>query len=119
MIHHTCTRCGAIDCRRHTIPQRSGSTRQWRVLRARVLALAGHTCQQCGNLAAHADHITARSAGGTDTMHNLQALCGPCNLRKGDARGGREGEAPRTAHPADTRPSSARAGWPRSGAGPQ
>lgn len=114
MIHRACTRCGAINCTRHAVTPRHGSTRAWRVLRAHVLALAGHRCQQCGATATHADHVIARSAGGTDCMSNLQALCGPCNLRKADG----VARAPRTTTPADTRPSSARAGWPHGGAGP-
>lgn len=31
----------------------------------------------------HADHIIPRSKGGADTEENMQAICGPCNSRKG------------------------------------
>lgn len=31
----------------------------------------------------HIDHIVPLALGGRDTVENLQALCAPCNLRKG------------------------------------
>ena len=43
----------------------------------------GHAgrCNSATNL--HYDHVIPWSGGGTDTIQNLQLLCGPCNLRKG------------------------------------
>lgn len=67
-----------------SMPKRNGSTRAWRNTRARVLARDGHTCQQCGQPATQVDHKTPRAQGGSDHEDNLQALCGPCNLEKGN-----------------------------------
>lgn len=44
-------------------------------------------CPKCGeSLKAlfHADHIKAFSKGGKTNMHEMQALCPTCNLKKGD-----------------------------------
>ena len=53
-----------------------------------VLAwMSGGTCAVCGvRLGAgfHADHVVPHSQGGKTATSNGQALCGPCNLRKGN-----------------------------------
>lgn len=43
-------------------------------------------CENCGQPltgAFHADHVLAYSKGGWTVTNNGQALCAPCNLRKG------------------------------------
>ncbi|WP_428994648.1 HNH endonuclease [Klebsiella pneumoniae] len=35
----------------------------------------------------HADHIKPYASGGWTVTKNGQALCGPCNLKKGDRYG--------------------------------
>ena len=84
-----CLRCGALTsagsyCQRHQPPKaRSGSTRQWRNLRARVLYRDRYTCQCCGAPATHVDHVQPVLFGGGDDEGNLRALCGSCNLGRG------------------------------------
>jgi hypothetical protein len=52
--------------------------------KCRCVAVACHGWGMCGSTEEpHYDHITAWSKGGTDTVDNLQILCGPCNRRKG------------------------------------
>jgi 5-methylcytosine-specific restriction endonuclease McrA len=49
--------------------------------------IGGGRCQSCGvPLSAdfHADHIVPFSRGGQTVVNNGQALCPPCNLRKGN-----------------------------------
>lgn len=80
-----CLRCGVLTnagsyCQRHQ--PRNGSTRQWRRVRARILAHQP-TCAICGAPAEHVDHITPVARGGTDHPTNLQALCARHNLEKG------------------------------------
>lgn len=54
---------------------------------ALLSAQQNYRCVTCGEEDSaddfHADHIIPRSKGGADTEANMQALCGPCNLRKG------------------------------------
>jgi superfamily II DNA or RNA helicase len=48
--------------------------------------VAGGRCRQCGTPLTpgfHADHIIPFSRGGKTITKNGQALCGPCNLKKG------------------------------------
>lgn len=60
--------------------------RPWRRIRDAVLLRDGYTCQQCKRLCLpcdlECDHITPTSKGGTDVLHNLQAMCIPCHERK-------------------------------------
>ena len=58
-----------------------GSTRQWRKLRAIILA-EHPQCTLCGGTADQVDHIIPVSRGGTDTRSNLRAVCRLCNLRR-------------------------------------
>ena len=52
-------------------------------VRARVLALSGYRCVECGSPDDLAlDHIYPWSRGGSDDEDNLQALCRPHNSRK-------------------------------------
>jgi HNH endonuclease len=62
--------------------RRNGSTRRWRNTRARVRYRDRWTCQRCGALATHVDHVVPLLFGGADDERNLQALCEHCNLSK-------------------------------------
>lgn len=57
-----------------------------RAQRRLVAWVAAGKCQLCGtplNNGFHADHVVAFARGGKTITSNGQALCGPCNLRKG------------------------------------
>jgi 5-methylcytosine-specific restriction endonuclease McrA len=63
--------------------KKSGSTTAWRKLRQSVIN-RDHCCQMCGTEERlTVDHIVPRVLGGTDSMSNLQVLCGSCNSSKG------------------------------------
>ncbi len=74
--------------------QRDGRSRQargygrlWEKLRAAALARDLHLCQPCKRAgrvtpATEVDHITPKAQGGTDTLENTQAICGPCHRAK-------------------------------------
>lgn len=51
-----------------------------------LCAKHGHKCLACGNQDAllEPDHVTPLERGGTNTIDNIQPLCGACNRRKGD-----------------------------------
>lgn len=56
-------------------------------LRSVLYRVANGRCQHCGNELGpswHADHIVPFSKGGKTVLGNMQALCGRCNMRKGD-----------------------------------
>ena len=65
-----------------------------REVKAAVWQRDGGRCRHCGITDAdavtrtgvhlHYDHIVPFSRNGTDTVNNLQLLCEPCNLRKGN-----------------------------------
>lgn len=64
--------------------------RPWRRIREAVLKRDGFQCQPCKatgrvTLATEVDHIQAKFEGGTDQMHNLQAICGTCHQVKSNA----------------------------------
>jgi diadenosine tetraphosphate (Ap4A) HIT family hydrolase len=57
-------------------------------LRYEILKRARYRCELCGVSAEHkaleVDHIVPRNRGGSDELHNLQALCYSCNAMKQD-----------------------------------
>lgn len=57
---------------------------QWRAIRKIVLARDRYTCYQCGARATQVDHLVSRAMGGTHALSNLAAICGRCNVKKGD-----------------------------------
>jgi 5-methylcytosine-specific restriction endonuclease McrA len=61
----------------------SGSTRQWRKIRERILRRDGYICQYCGQEADTVDHVIPRRLNGLDTEDNLVSSCRKCNLSKG------------------------------------
>jgi len=56
--------------------------------RIAILRRDRQACRHCGELSKNApmeiDHIIPLSKGGKDTFSNLQALCRPCNRKKGN-----------------------------------
>lgn len=66
-----------------------GSTRQWRRVRAAVLARDANRCQvqtdACTTIATCVHHLDGRSVTGDDPSR-LVASCTPCNLKLGDVR---------------------------------
>ena len=61
----------------------SGSTRQWRSIRSRILRRDLFICQYCNQEADTVDHVIPRRLGGLDSDDNLVASCKRCNLSKG------------------------------------
>jgi 5-methylcytosine-specific restriction endonuclease McrA len=61
----------------------TGSTRQWRSIRERILRRDGYICQYCGQEADTVDHVLPRRLGGNDSDGNLVSSCRRCNLSKG------------------------------------
>jgi 5-methylcytosine-specific restriction endonuclease McrA len=63
---------------------KKGSTRQWRKLRAAVLARDKGICHLCGRAGARTvDHLVPRAHGGSDDYWNLAAAHGTCNTERG------------------------------------
>jgi 5-methylcytosine-specific restriction endonuclease McrA len=56
--------------------------------RIAILRRDRQECRHCGaiakNIAMEIDHIIPLSRGGRDIFSNLQALCRPCNRKKGN-----------------------------------
>lgn len=51
--------------------------------RQKIFERDGFKCKKCGSTAdLTLDHIKPKSDGGTDSMDNLQTLCGTCNINK-------------------------------------
>ena len=71
--------------------------RAWRLARQEALVRDNWQCQDCKSLVtgreAHVDHITPKSAGGSDLMHNLRTRCRKCHSAKTvrEEQGGRFG----------------------------
>jgi 5-methylcytosine-specific restriction endonuclease McrA len=61
----------------------SGSTRQWRSIRSRILRRDQFICQYCNQEATTVDHVIPRRLGGLDSDDNLVSSCRRCNLAKG------------------------------------
>lgn len=64
-----------------------GYGRQWEKLRMQVLKRDERLCQVCFKagrikLATEVDHVVPKGKGGTDSLANLQAICGPCHSAK-------------------------------------
>ena len=57
----------------------TGSTRQWRNIRERILRRDGYICQYCGQEADTVDHVIPRRLNGLDTDDNLVSSCRKCN----------------------------------------
>lgn len=77
--------------RRSTLPP------DWRRLRLRVLRRDRWRCRTCGQPATEVDHIVPSTAGGSDAMTNLQALCRRCHSTKtlAEAQAARQGRGAR------------------------
>lgn len=60
--------------------------RAWRLARQAALVRDNYQCRSCGRVVmgkeAHVDHITAKAAGGSDELSNLQVLCVGCHSAK-------------------------------------
>lgn len=54
----------------------------WNRLKKEAFKRDDFACVYCGNPPKHLDHIIARSRGGQDTLNNLVAACGSCNISK-------------------------------------
>ena len=60
---------------------------QWNKLRLIALERDHYLCKMCESMgrittANTVDHIKAKAQNGTDSMDNLQSLCGPCHKAK-------------------------------------
>lgn len=67
--------------------QQRGYGANWDRLRKVVMARDKGLCQPCRaadrvTIASEVDHITPKSAGGTDDLDNLQAICAACHKTK-------------------------------------
>lgn len=67
------------------LSKRVGRPHVSRQLRRQVLERDSYTCQMCGAtpFLLHIDHIIPVVFGGDNSFSNLQALCAPCNIKKG------------------------------------
>jgi len=77
----------------------SGSTAEWRRVRADVLKRDGYRCRLkldgCTTVAEHVHHTLGREVSGDNPAH-LLAACASCNQRAGDPRRADAEPAPRT-----------------------
>ena len=78
----TATLVGLVVCMRSEKDPPIGhfTEREWYA----VVTAQQHCCAYCKQktFKLHKDHVVPRSLGGTNFIWNIQALCGPCNLRK-------------------------------------
>lgn len=71
-------------------PRRESLRKRLGRMADRIAARDGHACVYCGATAEssgaplHLDHLTPRSAGGTDLPTNLVLACRSCNCRRHD-----------------------------------
>lgn len=62
----------------------NSQTGAFKKVRIRVLQRDGYVCVYCGAEATQVDHRVPLASGGAPLdLDNLQAICKPCNLRKG------------------------------------
>jgi 5-methylcytosine-specific restriction enzyme A len=93
--HHGCHtivldghgRCVTHRHIRRSPSSRTTGSRDWRKLRAQVLARDRHRCRDCGLPATEVHHVVSVSLGGTNDPSNLRALCDACHAVK-HRRGG-------------------------------
>ena len=66
---------------------RSGSADVRRRRRKKLMRRYKGRCCACGQSSKDmtVDHVVPLSQGGTNSMWNLQLLCGPCNSEKGNS----------------------------------
>ena len=56
--------------------------KHWQTVRLEILDRDCFTCQYCGGVATHVDHVIPVCQGGTSDPDNLVAACQRCNLKK-------------------------------------
>jgi 5-methylcytosine-specific restriction endonuclease McrA len=75
--------CPNLDCAVHAPQPFATGTPMlpgWAATRDLQLALFP-LCWSCREPATEVHHLVPRYAGGTDALHNLRSLCGPCHRR--------------------------------------
>jgi 5-methylcytosine-specific restriction protein A len=75
------------DTNRPNAAARGYCSKAWRAIRRQVLVRDAWKCVSCGRVCgdrgeAHVDHVVPKSAGGTDTLENLQTMCVRCHSAK-------------------------------------
>jgi 5-methylcytosine-specific restriction endonuclease McrA len=82
-----CPSCAATRQANQPTTTQKGLGSKWKRLSASIIERDGGVCQirrpGCLGRAITADHIIARSRGGTDDEENLRAACRPCNSGRG------------------------------------
>jgi 5-methylcytosine-specific restriction endonuclease McrA len=61
----------------------------WIPRKVREAVLSAEFCANCGrdndgSIPFHVDHVQPHSLDGSNEIHNLRALCAPCNLKRGN-----------------------------------
>lgn len=62
-----------------------GNTTKRESLRAQAFRMYGKTCNYCGEIGNEVDHVIELSAGGENSIDNLQVLCNQCHKKKTSA----------------------------------